>query len=330
MQNQLFLAAETYQRVLHLVGDMPQPVAAEAHFGLARISYEWNDLAAAQQHGQQSVQLARQIENTDRFISCEVLLARVRLAQKDVSGAASLLAQADQSARQEKFVYRMPEIAAMQVLTYLQQGNLEAAARVAQTHELPLSQARVYLAQGDPSAALGVLEPWRRQVEGRGWEDARLQTMVLQALVLRAKGDKDTAVRLLMETLELAEPGGVIRSFVDEGAPMALLLSEAESAGRGGTADYLGKLLAICAGETETSKDLSPHHLPVQPLLDPLSQREIEVLQLVAEGLSNQEIAGRLFLALSTVKGYNRQIFDKLQVQRRTEAVARARELGLL
>ena len=93
--------------------------------------------------------------------------------------------------------------------------------------------------------------------------------------------------------------------------------------------DYIGKLLA--AFEAEQQKSYRHFVLaPAQPLIEPLSQRELEVLQLIAQGLSNDEISKRLFLALDTVKGHNRKIFDKLQVQRRTEAVARARELGLL
>ena len=180
--NQLHLAAETYRRVLQLAGDQPLPIVYEAHLGLARIFYEWNDLDAAEQHGQQSLQLARQIENIDRFVVCEVFLARLKLAQGDVAGAAAILAQADQSARQHNFVYRIPEVAAAQVLTLLRQGNLAAAAHLAQTHELPISQARVHLAQGDPSAALAVLEPLRQQAEAKGWEDERLKVMVLQAV----------------------------------------------------------------------------------------------------------------------------------------------------
>ncbi|HEU5103684.1 MAG TPA: AAA family ATPase, partial [Roseiflexaceae bacterium] len=156
--NQLDLAAQTYRRVLQLAGDPPLPVACEAHLGLARICYQWNELSAAEQHGQQSIQLARQIENTDRVVAGEVFLARLKLAQGDVDGAAVLLARADQFARQHHFVHRMPDVAAAQVLTLLRQGNLAAAAHVAQTHELPISQARLHLAQGDASAALAVLE----------------------------------------------------------------------------------------------------------------------------------------------------------------------------
>src|SRR5207245_9651162 len=138
-----------YRRVLHLAGDQPLQIIYEAHLGLARVLYEWNDLDEASQHGRQSLHLARQYERViDRFILCEVFLARLKLAQGDVAGAATMLAQASQSARQENFVYRIPEVAAAQVLTLLRQGNLAAAAHLAQTHELPIRQARVPLAHG--------------------------------------------------------------------------------------------------------------------------------------------------------------------------------------
>ncbi|HZB10751.1 MAG TPA: hypothetical protein VE525_16730, partial [Rubrobacter sp.] len=187
-ENQLHLAAQTYRRVLQLAGDPPLPVACEAHLALARISYEWDDMDAAQKHGQHGVQLARQIENTDRFVACEVFLARLKLAQGDVAGAASILAEAGQSVRQHNFVHRMPDVAGAQVLTLLRQGNLEAAAQLAQTHQLPISQARVNLARGDPSTALAVLEPLRRQADAKGWADERLKVMVLQAVAHHAHG----------------------------------------------------------------------------------------------------------------------------------------------
>src|SRR5262249_11566661 len=162
--------------------EMPVPIIYEAHLGLARIFYEWNDLEAAEQHGRQSLHLARQYESgLDRFIPCEVVLARLKLAQGDVAGAATLLAEASQSARQHNFVARIPEVAAAQVLTFLRQGKLMAAAHLAEMHDLPLSQARVLLAQGDSAAALARLLLLRRQVEAKGWEDERLKVMALQA-----------------------------------------------------------------------------------------------------------------------------------------------------
>jgi LuxR family maltose regulon positive regulatory protein len=326
--NQLYAADETYRRVLQLLGDQPLPIACEAHLNLGRICYEWNELEAAFEHGQQSLHLARQFDRViDRFVLCEVFLARLKLAQGDVDSAVALLAEAAQSARQQNFVHRLPDVAAAQVLTLLHQGNLAAAAHLARAHELPLSKARVHLAQGNTSAALAVLESWRRHVESKGWQDERLKVLVLQAVALQAHGDKDSAVRLLGDALVLAAPGGFIRLFVDEGRPMAHLLSAAAT--KGIMPDYIGRVLAVFEAEEQKSEnDSSPP--TAQPLLEPLSHRELEVLQLMAQGLSNQEISERFFLALSTVKGHNRNIFGKLQVQRRTEAVARARELGLL
>ena len=329
--NQLSQAVETYQRVLQLTGEQPLQIICEAHLGLARVLYEWNNLDEAAQHAQQSLHLARQYERViDRFITSEIFLARLKLTRGDVAGAAALLAQASQSARQQNFVHRIPEVAAAQVLTLLHQGHLAAAAHLAQAHNLPISQARVHLAQGDTSTALAVLSAWRRQVEAKGWQDERLKVMVLQAVALQVHGEEDRAVQLLCDALTLAEPGGFIRIFVDEGCPMAQLLSKA--AARGIMPGYVGKLLAVFGAEEQKSADASPllTASSSQSLIEPLSQRELEVLHLIAQGLSNQEISERLFLALDTVKGHNRKIFGKLQVQRRTEAVARARQFGLL
>ncbi len=330
-ENRLFQAAETYRHVLEMFGDQPLPIAGEAHLNLAKIYYEWNDLDAAVRHGLESLRLARQYAYViDRFVVCEVFLARMMLTRGDTAGAADILTNASQSVEQYNFVLREPDVAAVQVLTMLRQGNLAAAAELAETHDLPLSQARVYLAQGEAAKALEVLEPYRRQVESRDWEDEKLKVMVLQTVALQEHGEIDQAMQLLSETLTLAEPCGFIRTFIDEGDSMEQLLSEA--AARGIMPDYAGKLLAAFkVGEQnrEDRSDLSNTAL-AQPLDEPLSERELEVLGLIAQGLSNRQICQRLFLALSTVKGHNRIIFGKLGVQRRTEAVARARELGLL
>jgi LuxR family maltose regulon positive regulatory protein len=329
--NQLHQAAETYQRILNMAGDTPLPIACEAHLPLARICYEWNDLEAAERHARQSLHLAGQFgQGIDRFVLCEVFLARLKLARGDMDGATALLEQAAQSARQQSFVDRLPEIAAAQILIFLRQGKLAAAAHLAEANDLPLSQARVHLAQGDPSTALAALESWRRQLEARGWADERLKVMALQSVALYTHGDKDRAAHMLFDALTGAEPGGFIRLFVDEGPPMARLLSAVVD--RGILPDYIGKLLAAFDAEKLLREETSHRQSTssARPLVEPLSQRELEVLHLIAQGCSNQEISERLFVALDTVKGHNRKVFSKLQVQRRTEAVARARELGLL
>jgi len=335
-ENHLYQAAETFRSGLQLAGDHPQPFENEAHLGLARIFYEWNDLEAAEQHGQQGLQLARQYDRViDRYILSEVFLARLKLARGDVAGAAAILAETVQSVRQNNFVHRISEVAAAQVLVLLRQGDLAAAAQLAKTHELPISQARVLLAQGDPSAALALLSPLRQQMEAKGWQDERLRVMVLQAVAHHAHGQRDKAVQLLSDALSLAEPGGFIRLFVDEGEPMRMTLSDfrlsIEKQPRGQDHKlfgYVDKLLAAFAQPVALPQ--SKIENPNSRMPEPLSQRELEVLQLVAQGLSNSEIGERLFLALDTVKGHNRNIYGKLQVQRRTEAIARGRELGLL
>ncbi|WP_239615364.1 LuxR C-terminal-related transcriptional regulator [Cohnella mopanensis] len=325
--NQLHLATQTYREVLQRAGDSPLPLVCEAHLGLARILYEWNDLDAAEHHGQHSIRLARLLEHTDRFVAGEEFLARLTLARGDAAGAAANIARSSHFAIQHNFVHRIPEVVATEVLTLLRQGNLTAAAQLAQAHDLPLIQARVHLAHGDTSTALAMLGIIREQMEAKDWKNERLKVMVLQAVTLCAHGDMDKAVQLLGDALTMAEPGGFIRIFVDEGDRMSMLLTEASAHGK--MPDYIGKLLAVLESEKPRTEGESPL-LSVLPLIEPLSGRELEILQLIAQGLSNSEICERLYIALDTVKGHNRRIYGKLQVQRRTEAVARARELGLL
>jgi LuxR family maltose regulon positive regulatory protein len=329
IENALHQAAETYQNALRLFGDQPLHThAGQASIGLARIFYEWNDLDTAEQYGKQSLQQVLQYDAViDRFVISEVFLARLKLAQGDIRGAAASLAQTEQSARQRNFIHRLPEIAEIQISILITQGQVAAAVKLAQQYELPLSQARVALAQGNPSATLVTLESYRQKMEAKGWADKLLKVMILQAVALHAIGEIDEAVKVLGEVLVMAEPGGFVRLFIDEGAPMAHLLLE--TASRGFMPEYIDKLLA--AFEAERQRCGNKFDLPIaQSLVEPLSSREIEVLQLISRGLSNREIGERLFLAISTVKGHNQIIFDKLQVKSRTEAVARARELDLL
>lgn len=169
-----------------------------------------------------------------------------------------------------------------------------------------------------------------------------LEILVLQALAHEARGNIPPALASLERALVLAEPEGYVRTFVGEGPPMAELLARMKPEG-GRMKEYVQTLLLAFDGQrdapspgfaqdkpSQLAAPLAQQAVVPQPLVEPLSPRELEVLQLIAEGLSNREICERLFLALDTVKGHNRRIFGKLQVQRRTEAVARARELGLL
>ena len=338
LDNQLHQAAGSYRQALELAGDHPLPNVEEVHLSLASISYEWNDLDAAEQHANRSRQLARLYDRAiDRSIAGDVFLARVALARGDVDGAAAMLAQAQRSAQDNAFVLRLPDIAAARVLTLIRQGQVAAAAQLATQYELPLGQARVLIAQGDPASALALLEPLGQRMQAQGWADERLKTLVLQAVAQHALGEEGDAMRSLGDALALAEPGGFIRLFVDEVPPMADLLSAA--AAQGIRPDYVGRLLAAFRREAQDERPAFPAPASsalASPAPGPsasaelLSARELEVLRLIAQGLSNREIGTRLFLALDTVKGHNRRIFEKLNVRRRTEAVARAGELGLL
>jgi LuxR family maltose regulon positive regulatory protein len=328
IENQLHQAAKTYQDALQLFGDRSPPHAWQTFLGLARISYEWNDLDAAELHGQQSLQLARQYEGTiDRFVMPEVFLARLKLVRGDVDGATAMLVQTEQSARQKNFILRIPEIAAVQVLVLLRQGNLAAAADLAKQYEVPLSQARVFLAQGETAAALALLEPLRQQMDEKGWQDEQLKVMVLQAVAHHAHGKTDNAVQLLGKALALAEPGGFIRIFVDEGEPMRLLIEKHAHNRAHPLSGYAEKLLATFAQPMAVQK--STVNPKKSDMIEPLSERELEVLKLLRTELSGPEIAGQLIISPNTFRTHTKNIFNKLGVNSRRAAVRRAEELDL-
>lgn len=321
--NQLYQAVKSYQRVLDLVGDANQPITCSAHLGLARIYYEFNDLNAAHEYAQHGTRLAQQIEGIDSAASGQIFLARIKLAQEKLVEGLALLDDVEQTVQQRNFVRQMPAVSEARVLFYLRQNNVESASHLAHANDLPLSQARVYLAENNPEEALSILMSYRQQMETKDWHDECLKAMVLQAIAHAQNDDIEQAVAAISEALAFVASNGFVRIFLDEGQPMQRLLLEV--AGRGVMPEYVRKL--ITAFQIEPGQGESPSS---QPLIEPLSERELEILALIADGLSNREICERLYLALSTVKGHNRNIFDKLQVKRRTEAIARARQLGLI
>jgi LuxR family transcriptional regulator, maltose regulon positive regulatory protein len=298
-----------------------------AYLGLARIYYEWNDLDAAEKFGEQSLKLTRQFDEViDRLVVSEIFLSHPKLARGDANGAMGWILQSEETSHLKNFTYRLPDIAYTRARIQLYQGNVDEAAQLAENYFMPLMQARVLIAQGNPSEALVLVETQRQQAEAKRLPQRLLLVMAVESVVLFANGDKDKAVQVLVEALALAEPGGYIRLFLDEGDAMAELLSAAAS--QGIRPDYVARLLAAFEAD-KRDREGKPALPPAGSLIEPLSQRELKILQLIAQGLSNREIGERLFLALDTIKGHNRKIFDKLEVQSRTEAIARARALGL-
>jgi LuxR family maltose regulon positive regulatory protein len=229
------------------------------------------------------------------------------------------------------------------------QGDVEAASRWVEERNLdgsgeafdsvPLLRALEYIvlaqvrvAQGRPEEALEVLRPLRQRAENANWVAFAIRILIAESLALQAQGHIDQAMISLARALSLAEAGGFAQVFVDEGAPMSELLRQA--AARGIEADYAGKLLAAIKSQAWRSKisdrEAAQRNLKPETLIEPLTERELEVLRLLSTSLSSTEMAEELFISVNTVRSHIRTIYSKLDVHSRYEAVARARELNLL
>ncbi len=348
-QGRLREAMRTYEHALQLATEQGDPVmrgTADMYVGMSELDREYDDLNAATQHLLRSKEQGEHTGFPQNPYRWRVAMARIREAQGDLDGALDLLQEAERLYVSD-FSPNVRPVDALKTRVWIAQGRLGEALGWAREQGLSahddlsylrefdhISLARVLIAQYKSDQeersireATELLERLLHAAEEGGRMGRVIEILVLLTLAHEAQGDSLSALVPLERALTLAEPEGYFRIFVDEGRPMAQLLSEA--AAHGIMPDYTARLLAVFEAEAHKSADES-HPPPAQSLIEPLSQRELEVLQLIAQGLSNREISERLFLALITVKGHNRNIFRKLQVRRRTEAVARARELGLL
>lgn len=326
-ETQLRQSEECYQRILPQVAKYSILNAGAVYGALAHIQYQWNHLDTAQEYVEKSLHLAQQFKQIpSRLYKCKLLQTQLKIALGDLHGANEILAEIDQIVSENGFLGQRPNVNADRVHLLLRLGKLEDAERLAKRLDVPISRARVLLAQGEPTLAATLLDDYRAQMEAKNWQDEKLKAMVLQAEAFHITGNENKATDFLAEALGVAKPNGFIRLFVDEGTPMAELLSTASL--QGIHQEYIKKLLK--AFNPEPNIDTSKISPPTSQLLEPLSPRELEVLHLLAKGLSNQQICQSLFLALDTVKGHNRRIFDKLNVKSRSEAIARAHELDLL
>jgi len=301
--------------------------------------YEWNDLAAAERHLEQGLDLAQQWGQLDTMVSSHIALARLRQAQGEFDVGRNLLQKAAQMMRRHTATPTVDSaLAARQMRLELAAGNPAAAARRAQERGLRaddeliyireaeyIELARLLMVQDKSDEAQDLLARLHHAAEASGRMKQVIETLILQALTLQAQDDIPQAMIALENALSLAEAEGYIRTFVDEGKPMAELLGRMKDEG-GRLKGYISDLLAAF----KEKDDFHPSSLILHPLVEPLSEREIELLSLIADGLSNREIARKLIIAVGTVKAHTASIYGKLDVHSRTQAVARARELGLL
>jgi len=347
----------------------PIPYAGGVLLALGNVMLEWNEMEEADHLLTQGVALTKLLPDLT-VVQGYIALARLRRAQSAIAEAFEWLAQADRlhpafSPRMQG-MYSSAYIAAYRLQLWLAQAENEpeALARAARwvrerqitlkselhhdldyleqiaLHRLLIVQRRL---QGRPDLQplLNCLDQQIHLVRAKDWNEWAITLFILRTLALQAQGNMDQAVVSLQPALTLAEPAGYVRIFVDEGEPMAALLRQA--AAEGIAVNYVNRLLAdfglrisdfgleaeqpaVCSPQSAIRSPQSA----IRTLVEPLSPREIEVLQLVATGATNPQIAQRLFVTVDTVKKHLSNIFGKLEVKNRTQATARGRELGLL
>ena len=344
-QGHLREALKTYQGSLQLASEHEaesQRIIAHHHLGLALLYHEMRDDESALQHFHKSLELGQQSVLRDWSYRKYLAQARLKESEGDLNSALGLLDDAQRFYVRSLIPYARP-IDALKARIHLKQGRLSNAQEWVREHGFSVNDdlgylrefehitlARVLLAEYQVNRkenrihdALSLLKRLLKAAEDQKRMGSMLEILMVTALAFHTLGSTSQAFTSLERSLLLAAPEGYFRTFVDEGEPMQAMLFAFRSTLKKQTpiSEYIDKLLSFFE---------HPAERPQSNLIDPLSERELEVLRLVADGLSNDEISQKLFVAVSTVKGHNLRIFGKLQAKSRTEAVARARELGLL
>jgi LuxR family maltose regulon positive regulatory protein len=348
-QGNLHAALATYRLALPELGESSQAaITGPVHVGLAQVLYEQDELTAALDHATQGVALCRELTFTQSVATGLALVARIRHAQGDSAAALAAMGEAGEARLSPQVATLLNPVPAQRARLLLAEGDVDAAAQWVAAAGLSLEDepdyprepgylvlARVLLAQGDPSSALTLLQRLLDAAVAQGRTGSIIEIQALRALALAAHGNHASAVSTLTEALTLGCQHGYFRVFTDEGAPMRALLAQLQAgrlgqrpAARGLNPGYLAALERGC-GQPDA---VPPRRgAAAQPgLLEPLTDRELEVLRLLAAGKSNQRIAHDLVVAVDTVKKHVTHVLAKLTAVNRTEAVARARLLGLI
>ena len=351
-QGRLRKAMNTYEWGLQLATEPNAPVlrgAADMHVGMSELYRERDDLSAATQHLLTGKELGEHTGLPQNPYRRRVAMARLREDQGDLTGALDLLDEAERLYVGD-FSPNVRPVAASRARVWVAQGRVSEALGWAHAQGLSVEDDCDYLHEFEHiTLARVLLARYQRDRAGHGLLEATgflerllqaaaegertgsvIEILVLLALAYHAQGDISAACPTLQRALALAEPQGYVRLFVDEGPPMTQLLLEL--AARRFMPEYTSRLLAACGIAQTKNTDPSPLAASpaVHPLIEPLSQRELEVLRLFNTELSGPEIARELVVALSTVRTYTKGIYSKLNVNSRRAAVNRAAELGLL
>ena len=343
-------AAQTFQRALEMSavpGRPPLPAAGPAHVGLAEVAYQRNELGVALGHVTEGIALCRQFVHTAPLAEGLMTLAWIRQASGDPAGALDSIAAAMQAAPGP--VGLLNPVPAQRAWLRLAQGDLAEAVSWTQENGLGpgdepdylrelghvvLSQ--LLLAQGRPSEALALLDRLYTAALDQDRTGSVIEVGALRALALSASGDETAAVASLSDTLSLACPQGYVRVFADKGPPMAALLARLVAAQRGShIAEARVSLSCLARLQRAFDPDLTraggaKRPAVVSGLVEQLTSRELEVIGMLAAGKPNQAIASELVVTVDTVKKHVSHILSKLGAVNRTEAVVRARELGLI
>lgn len=358
IQGRLHEAEDIFQKaaqLIHETGDQNLGVLGLVEVGTAALLCEWNDVETARVRLQGSLDYLPMWGKADDLCLAYVSLARIQLAQGHQTEAAETIEKATQLIQTcGIFSEARGAVETARVKMWLIQGDWSAIDRwmVALdqrfgSHDpfryedelIHIMQARVFIAQNKLDEAIHLLSSLEESAQSSGRQGRLIEIMILKALAMQAARDATQAEIALTKSLALAEPGGYVRVFLDEGRPLQLLLAQwLAHAGVGSLRDYAIRLLSAfkdgslpisTAQETSSPTGASLASLG-QALVEPLSQRELEVIHLIALGRTNQEIARQLIVAPGTVKAHTASIYRKLDVTNRTEAAARARQLGIL
>jgi LuxR family transcriptional regulator, maltose regulon positive regulatory protein len=352
-RGRLDAARGTYQLALEIAAGPGQPALPSAGIacaGMAELDYQRGELDAAFRHVTEGIARLRSASHTAPLATGLARLSQIRQATGDLAGALEAIGEAEQVAPSPAVGGLVNPVPAQRARLMLAQGNVAAAARWAQQHGLGpedepsypheleyLVLARVLLAQDRPAEALALLDRLLGQAAAQDRMGSVLEIQALRALALAADGDEPAAVGTLAEAVTLASPQGHVRVFADEGPPMRAVLGRIVAAhragqppGRGIPVRYLARLMQAFDGKPAVPGSGPGTSAGVPGLADPLTGRELQVLAMLAAGTSNRTIAEELFVTIFTVKKHVSHVLGKLGAANRTEAVARARELGLI